>query len=300
MPSPATAGSPCRLSSTRRDRPRAGGHALLSAVPKAGGLLRSRKRGQAQGVPALPPPPGSPPPSSWPLWPRWPARLTPHRLPRRRPQAPGCPPRSPGPAPALVAVEFPQPIAPLAGEAALAAGGRSSRGRRRRRRAARPERRGARGARGRAGAGTARRRRARARARRKPPGTLAPALTGPRRAHPSPGQQRAGQYAASRGLPGPALVVIRRGREFKLGLGARARLRGVAGAEAGLWPRSSGGSLAHPAQPFRLLFSFPTGMWGAEEVAGSTCFARSGSPIKWYMMIRSEAKPKFMYALTES
>lgn len=50
-----SAGSPCRLSSTRRGRPRAGGHALLSAVPKAGGLLRSRKRGQAQGVHALPP-----------------------------------------------------------------------------------------------------------------------------------------------------------------------------------------------------------------------------------------------------
>lgn len=52
-------------------------------------------------------------------------RTSPPR-PRRRPRAPGRPPRSPRPAPALVAVEFPQPIAPLPGEAALRAGGRRS------------------------------------------------------------------------------------------------------------------------------------------------------------------------------
>lgn len=139
------------------------------------------------------------------------------------------------------------------------------------------------GAGGRAGAGPARCRRARARARRKPPGTPAPALTGPRRAHPSPWQRRAGQYAASHGLPDPPLVVIERGREFKLGSGARARLRGVAGAEAGLCGLGARDShLLSLQTPFRLLFSFPPRMWGAEEVAGNTSFARSGSPIKRY------------------
>lgn len=93
----------------------------------------------------------------------------------RRPHAPGFLLRSPRLAPAPVAVEFPQPIAPLAGGAALEASGRRSWGRRRRRRAVRPEREADQRTRWRGAlAGRpSRRPRAPARARRKPPSTLA-------------------------------------------------------------------------------------------------------------------------------
>lgn len=108
----------------------------------------------------------------------------------------------------------------------------------------------------------------------------APGPTGPTR---HLGNHGAGQSAASYGLPGQALVIIRRGREFK-GLGARTRLRGVTRAGAGLCQRSSRMLIRSPcttSSPSLFLPHFPSSsrMWGAEEVAGNTCFAYSGRSI---------------------
>lgn len=95
----------------------------FSVCPKPDDRLLSRNRGRGEGA-ARPPCPGSPrpsfsPPLSWPLPQRRSALQSSPPPQSRDPRTPSCPPRSPWPAPALAAVEFPQPIAPPAGEAPL-------------------------------------------------------------------------------------------------------------------------------------------------------------------------------------
>lgn len=97
------------------------------------------------------------------------------------------------------------------------------------------------------------------------------------------GNRGAGQSAASCGLLGRALVVVQRGREFKVGLGARARLRGVAVRARGRGGGTRGAHLPTLHVLFAFSFLFPlfpcSRMRGTQEVAGNTCFANSGRPI---------------------
>lgn len=71
------------------------------------------------------------------------------------------------------------------------------------------------------------------------------------------GNRGAGQSAASCGLLGRALVVVQRGREFKVGLGARARLRGVAVRARGRGGGTRGAHLPTLHVLFAFSFLFP-------------------------------------------
>lgn len=274
--SPA-AGSPRRVPSSRRDRPPPGGHALLSKCPS---LENGDKERRLHVLPPRLPDPW--PPLSWPFWPR-----------RTAPPAPGSrAPRPPRPA----AVTSTRARAggggvPAAHRAAGRGAGAGSwrspvLGAETEAEGGAPRVGGPRGACGAGGrAGAAPPSADRCGPGREPAGALNPsAAAGPRLAHPSPRQPRRRPIRTSCGLPVPALVVVGRGREFKVGLGARARLRGVAGAPAGL-PQSWGyAALPPPRHRLRLFFSFPTAppssrMWGAEEVTGNTFVAHNALPL---------------------
>lgn len=293
------AGEPHRASSPRTLRriapqaplvrvrpPPRGGNAPLRVPPKAGGLALpptpSRKWGGERGLRALPPPGPrcAPPPLPRPLPQRRPARQT------------SPPPPSPRPAPPLTSAgaraggggvpAAHRAAGPGSSARELAAagpgGGDGGGGRRA------PNRRPAGGARGRVGA----------RDLPLPPQRGAGQGAGWGGNRPAPlslaavgvpagpprhlGNRGDAQSPASFGLSGRALVVVKRGREFKVGLGARARL--------GAWPARAGGEAAGPGMPTYspprpLCLFFPSLLQdvGRRGSGRHTYFAYSGRPI---------------------
>lgn len=100
------------------------------------------------------------------------------------------------------------------------------------------------------------------------------------------GNRGAGQSAASCGLLGRALVVVQRGREFKVGLGARARLRGVAVRARGRGGGTRGAHLPTLHVLFAFSFLFPPLSLlqdaGNSRSGGEHLFCEQWAPNKCY------------------